>query len=174
MRQTRQPHCKCTASISGIYFCQWVGDSFHLTYLWGLQLVDRSKTTGELFILKHQHNVLNWSTDKWDTDLCWRKQRWKDIREFVLDLKRLVARLVLYLLLKRERFLCSGENSKLVHFMVEPPPHPKRKYVTCLSISLVLKSAIFENGKYQHFFAGDFAQGSKVRKGDLAKYRSFH
>ena len=41
-------------------------------------------------------------------------------------------------------------------------------------ISLVLKSAIFENGKYQHFFAGDFAQGSRVRKGDLAKYRSFH
>ena len=24
--------------------------------------------------------------------------------------------------------------------------------------SLVLKSAIFENGKYQHFFAGDLAQ----------------
>ena len=43
-----------------------------------------------------------------------------------------------------------------------------------MGISLVLKSAIFENGKYQHFFAGDFAQGSRVRKGDLAKYRSFH
>ena len=43
-----------------------------------------------------------------------------------------------------------------------------------MSISLVLKSAIFENGKYQNFFDGDFAQGSRVRKGDLAKYRSFH
>ena len=43
-----------------------------------------------------------------------------------------------------------------------------------LHSSLVLKSAIFENGKYQHFFAGDFAQGSRVRKCDLAKYRSFH
>ena len=39
--------------------------------------------------------------------------------------------------------------------------------------SLVLKSAIFENGNYQHFFAGEFAQGSRVRKGDLAKYWSF-
>ena len=32
----------------------------------------------------------------------------------------------------------------------------------CMCTSLVLKSAIFENGKYQHFFAGDFAQGSRV------------
>ena len=46
--------------------------------------------------------------------------------------------------------------------------------VKWVDISIVLKSAIFENGKYQHFFAGDFAQGSRVRKGDLAKYRSFH
>ena len=35
-----------------------------------------------------------------------------------------------------------------------------------MDISLVLKSAIFENGNYQHFFAGEFAQGSRVRKGE--------
>ena len=43
-----------------------------------------------------------------------------------------------------------------------------------MNSSLVLKSSTFENGKYQHFFAGDFAQGSRAGKGDLAKYCSFH
>ena len=39
-----------------------------------------------------------------------------------------------------------------------------------MNSSLVLKSSTFENGKYQHFFAGDFAQGSRAGKGDLANY----
>ena len=43
-----------------------------------------------------------------------------------------------------------------------------------MNSSLVLKSSTFENGKYQHFFAGDFAQGSRAGKGDWAKYCSFH
>ena len=52
--------------------------------------------------------------------------------------------------------------------------HDNQQMTIWLTTSLVLKSAIFENGKYQHFFAGDFAQRSRVRKGDMAKYRSFH